>query len=96
MVTVGMNYQVLPGKEKAFEDVFQAVVGAMTKMPGHSRSHLYRDAFDGRRYLIVSDWNDRAAFDAFIRSEQFRNVANWGKEQILAGRPTHEYYEKNA
>jgi len=41
----------------------------------------------------VSDWNDRAAFDAFIGSEKFRNVANWGKEQILAGRPSHEYYE---
>ncbi|MCC7193714.1 MAG: antibiotic biosynthesis monooxygenase [Phycisphaeraceae bacterium] len=96
MVTVGMNYQIIPGKEKTFEDVFRAVVGAMSKMPGHSRSNLYRDAFDAQRYLIVSDWSDRAAFDAFIRSEQFRNVANWGKEQILAGRPTHEYYEKNA
>lgn len=94
MVTVGMNYQVLPGKNQAFEDVFKAVIEAMKSMPGHTRTNLYRDVFDPQRYLIVSDWNNRAAFDDFLRSEQFRKVANWGKEQILAGRPTHEYFEK--
>ena len=26
--------------------------------------------------------------------DEFRRVANWGKEQILAGRPKHEIYEK--
>lgn len=94
MITVGMNYQVLPGKEKPFEDVFQAVLQAMNDMPGHTRSSLFRDVFSPQRYLIISDWSDRAAFDAFIASDRFRQVANWGKEQILAGRPTHEYYEK--
>jgi heme-degrading monooxygenase HmoA len=94
MITVGMNYHVLPGKEKAFEDVFSAVLAAMKEMPGHTASHLYRDVFENQKYLIVSDWSDRAAFDGFTRSERFRQVTNWGKEQILAGRPTHEYYEK--
>lgn len=94
MITVGMNYQVLPGKEKPFEDVFSAVLKAMNTMPGHTRSSLFRDVLEPQRYLIVSEWSDRAAFDGFIRSEQFRSVANWGKEQILAGRPTHDYYEK--
>ncbi|MEX0777033.1 MAG: antibiotic biosynthesis monooxygenase family protein [Phycisphaeraceae bacterium] len=94
MVTIGMNYQVLPGKEKMFEDVFAAVLKAMGGMPGHTRTNLYRDVQDPARYLIVSDWSDRQAFDAFIASEQFRSVANWGKEQILAGRPTHDYYQR--
>jgi heme-degrading monooxygenase HmoA len=94
MVTVGMNYQVLPGKDKAFEAAFVAVLNVMKDMPGHTRSHLFRDVLDPQRYLIVSDWSDRAAFDAFISSDRFRQVANWGKEQILAGRPTHDYYEK--
>jgi heme-degrading monooxygenase HmoA len=93
MITVGMNYRVLPGKEKAFEDVFQAVLRVMNDMPGHTRSSLFRDVFNPSQYLIISDWNDRAAFDGFIASEAFRKVASWGKEQILAGRPTHEVYE---
>ncbi|MEE9211987.1 MAG: antibiotic biosynthesis monooxygenase family protein [Phycisphaeraceae bacterium] len=94
MITVGMNYEVLSGKEQAFEQVFEAVLAVMQQMPGHTRSSLYRDVFDRQRYLIISDWNDRAAFDAFIASERFRSVADWGKQQILAGRPTHEYYER--
>jgi heme-degrading monooxygenase HmoA len=93
MVTVGMNYQILPGKGESFEQVFKAVIEVMKQMPGHTESHLYRDVFDPQRYVIISDWADRDAFDAFIRSEQFRNVANWGKEQILAGRPSHTYYD---
>lgn len=94
MLTVGMNYQVLEGKEKQFEDVFAAVLKVMDEMDGHTRSSLYCDVFKPGQYLIVSDWSDRSAFDAFIASERFRNVADWGKQQILAGRPTHEYYEK--
>lgn len=94
MVTVGMNYHVLPGKEAMFEQVFRSVMDVMAKIEGHRASHLYRDVFEPGKYLIVSDWADRAAFDGFIRSEQFRSVANWGKEQVLAGRPTHEYYER--
>ena len=94
MITVGMNYQVLKGKERAFEAVFKAVLNALEGIPGHRQSYLYRDVFDPQRYLIISDWNDRGAFDAFIASEQFRNVVDWGKEKVLAGRPTHEYYER--
>ena len=94
MVTVGMNYRVLPGKQKAFEDVFHAVLKVMSDSPGHSNSNLYRDVSDDQSYMIVSEWNDRVAFDGFIASEQFRSVANWGKEQVLAGRPRHEVYEK--
>lgn len=94
MITIGMNYKIVPGKEKSFEDVFSAVLNLMADMEGHSASHLYKDVFDSQQYLIVSDWNDRAAFDAFIKSDQFRKVADWGKEQILAGPPKHEYYER--
>lgn len=94
MITVGMNYVVLANKEKLFEDVSKAVLDLVKDMPGHSRSDLYRDVFDPQRYLIISDWSDRAAFDAFVASDKFRQVTSWGKEQVLAGRPSHEFYEK--
>ena len=94
MITVGMNYEVLKDKERAFEAVFQAVIKALENVPGHRKSHLFRDVFNRQQYLIISDWNDRAAFDAFIASDQFRSVTDWGKDKVLAGRPTHEYYER--
>jgi heme-degrading monooxygenase HmoA len=93
MITIGMNYQILPGKNEAFEKACNGVINAMADMDGHTKSFLFKDVNNPQSYLIMSDWSDRAAFDAFIASEQFRNVANWGKEQILAGRPSHNYFE---
>jgi heme-degrading monooxygenase HmoA len=89
-----MNYRVIPGKGETFERAFEAVLKVMREMEGHTESHLYKDVAEPESYLIVSDWSSREAFDTFIRSEQFRKVTDWGKEQILAGRPKHEIYEK--
>ena len=93
MITVGMNYEVREGKAEQFEAVFAKVLEVMKPMEGHRDSHLYKDVFKPNSYLIVSDWSDKTAFDAFIASDRFRNVANWGKEQILASRPRHQVYE---
>jgi heme-degrading monooxygenase HmoA len=92
MVTIGMNYTVLPGKEGVFERAFEQVLSVMKEMDGHTESHLYRDVGSAQSYLIVSEWSDKAQFDAFTKSEQFARVTNWGKEQILAGRPSHRVY----
>ena len=96
MVTIGMNYAVLKGKEPMFETAFRRVVKAMGGIAGHSETHMFRHIDDSLQYLIVSKWSDKAAFDAFIASETFRNVVNWGKEQILSGRPRHEVYGAEA
>ncbi len=92
MVTVGMNYQILEGKGELFESVFNKVIGIMEKLDGHVKTDLYTKIEDRNSYLIMSEWSDRSAFDAFIASDQFRSVANWGKEEVLASRPSHEYY----
>lgn len=92
MVTVGMNYEVLAGKESAFESVFDSVLGLMKSLPGHEETQLFRAVASPQSYLIVSRWRDRGAFDAFIKSPQFLKVTEWGKSQVLAGRPRHEVY----
>jgi heme-degrading monooxygenase HmoA len=93
MVTIGMNYQMIPGKEKVFEDAFTAVLKVMEEMEGHSKSFLYKDVSDAQSYLIVSEWSDEKAFDTFMASEKFKSVVNWGKLNILAGRPSHQVYK---
>ncbi|OWY70442.1 antibiotic biosynthesis monooxygenase [cyanobacterium TDX16] len=93
MVTIGMNYKVIPGKEATFETAFRKVITVMKDLPGHTHSRMCRDIDDPQLYVILSEWNDRGAFDAFIASDAFRAVANWGKEQILMGRPSHTYYD---
>lgn len=92
MVTIGMNYDVLEGKSDVFERAFQSVIEAMSGIDGHEASFLYEDINKARSYLIVSEWNDVNAFQAFIASEQFARVTNWGQEQVLAGPPRHQVY----
>lgn len=93
MITVGMNYHVIEGKQKDFEEKFNGVIAALKAAPGHTSSTLWKDTADSASYLITSEWSDEQAFQTFIRSDEFRAVTTWGKEQILSGRPQHKIYK---
>jgi len=88
-----MNYKIIPGKEEIFENAFNKVLKVMNEMDGHTNSALYRDVNDTQNYLITSDWNSEDAYNVFISSDQFKGVVDWGKENILAGRPSHKMYK---
>ena len=92
MITIGMNYKVLPGKEDNFERMFNNVLHSLETVTGHSKSALYKDVNALQSYLIVSEWASEDAFDAFVRSEKFKSVVTWGKDNILADRPVHTVY----
>lgn len=94
MVTIGMNYQVIEGKEQVFEDACKRVLEVMDDAQGHDDSQLFRrvGAGDAAHYLIVSRWNDEEAFRSFIASDTFKKVTSWGLKNILAGRPSHTTY----
>jgi heme-degrading monooxygenase HmoA len=93
MITVGMNYHVIPGKQSDFEDKFAAVIGALRAAEGHRSSTLWKDVSDDASYLITSEWSEEQAFLSFIHSQDFKDVTSWGKEQILSGRPQHKIYK---
>jgi heme-degrading monooxygenase HmoA len=93
MITIGMNYKVLPGKEENFERMFKHVLHSLQSVAGHGRSVLYNDVTDRQSYLIVSEWVSEEAFHIFIRSEKFRSVVDWGQENILADKPVHTLYK---
>ena len=93
MITVGMNYHVLAGKQQEFEDKFAAVISALRAAEGHSNSTLWKDVSDDASYLITSEWSEEQAFLDFIHSQAFKDVTSWGKEQILSGRPQHKIYK---
>ena len=93
MVTIGMNYRVLPGKETIFERAFADVLTRLQSMPGHRQSRLYREVAESKCYLILSEWASREDFDAFVRSPEFARVVRWGSENVLAERPHHEIFE---
>lgn len=93
MITIGMYYDVIRGKEAEFEEKFRAVEAALRAGAGHKASFLYKRADDPSSYLIISEWESQEAFGAFLRSEAFRAVTDWGRAEILRGRPRHHVYE---
>lgn len=92
MITIGMNYNVIPGKETEFKSAVEGVMNALNSAEGHGKSLLYRNCHQDSSFLIMSEWSDESAFNAFVRSEAFRNVTSWGASNILSGRPQHQLY----
>jgi heme-degrading monooxygenase HmoA len=92
MTTIGMHYDVISGKEKEFEEGFMGVIEHLKGVPGHLESRLYHDISSQGSYLILSEWQDKETFDAFIQSEAFRSAKSWGRAEILRGRPRHKVY----
>lgn len=94
MVTVGMYYDVSPGQGEAFRARFAEVAAALGAATGHTSSFLYQRVDEPDSYAILSEWSDREAFVAFIRSEAFRAVTAWGKSGILRTPPRHKVYPR--
>ena len=92
MTTIGMHYDVLPGKAEEFEKGFNSVLEHLRKTAGHVDSRLYQDTNSPGSYLILSEWQTKESFEAFIHSDRFKAVTNWGKAEILRGRPRHKVY----
>ena len=95
MVTVGLHYDVLPGRNAEFEERFGQVLAALADWPGHAGSRLFRDVWDKNSYLVYSEWSDREAFQKFVQSDVFAATAAWG-HTVLAGRPRHRVYTEAA
>ncbi len=83
MTTIGMHYEVIPGKEEEFEKGFLAVIEHLNSVAGHQESHMYEDVASTGSYVILSQWETKDAFEQFIHSPEFAKVVAWGKAEIL-------------
>lgn len=92
MTTIGMQYDVIPGKEKEFEEGFINTLGALKSVAGHVESHLYDNVSNRGSYLILSRWETQQDFQSFLKSDAFKQVTAWGKAEILRARPKHRVY----
>jgi heme-degrading monooxygenase HmoA len=94
VTTVGMYYDVIPEKAPLFLAKFKEVIELLRGVPGHRESFLYQLVDDPSSFAILSDWDDPDAFQTFIRSEMFRQVTTWGREEVLRNRPRHKVYTR--
>ena len=71
---------------------FIGVIEHLRAVGGHIESRLYEDVQSAGSYVIMSEWETKEAFDAFLRSDAFKQMTAWGKAEILRGRPRHKVY----
>lgn len=79
------------GLEAEFQDAWARAAAEISRVPGNVRQELSRDVDDSRTFVITSEWTDRAAVDAFGRSDQ-REALTAGLRDLRedAARSTYE------
>ena len=74
---IAMNrFRIVKGREEAFEEVWRGRDSRLRDVPGFVEFHLLKgpEADDHVLYASHTIWSDRAAFEAWTRSEAFREA----------------------
>ena len=95
---IAMNrFQVKTGSEQAFETVWATRESYLGSMAGFVEFHLLKGpvADDHTLYSTHTTWTDKAAFEAWTRSEAFRKAHRTAGdgEKLTAGHPEFEGFE---
>jgi heme-degrading monooxygenase HmoA len=95
---IAMNrFQVIPGEEKAFEDVWLSRDTHLNEVPGFIEFHLLRGETQEDHTLFSSHtvWRSREDFEAWTRSDAFRQAhRNAGDNKPLyLGHPRFEGFD---
>lgn len=72
MLTVMNRISVKPEFAAAFEERFAQRAGLVDGMPGFIRNEVLRPSSEGAPYIVLTYWQDRASFDAWVNSEEFK------------------------
>jgi heme-degrading monooxygenase HmoA len=71
MITTANRIFVNPQYADAFEDNFRNRAGLVDRMPGFIRNLLLRPVNHGDPYVVLTLWESRAHFEAWVRSPEF-------------------------
>ena len=85
----------LPVKEGAVEQVVERFAnsgGNVRGFPGFvSMEVLHSEGAD--EVLVITRWQDREAFDLWVRSDEFKKAHRQGSGDLLRGHPQMSTYE---
>lgn len=95
---IAMNrFQIVPGEEAAFEEVWKTRDSHLKGVPGFVGFHLLRGPSEDDHTLYASHsvWKSREDFEAWTKSEAFRKAhANaGGNKPLYLGHPRFEGFE---
>ena len=96
---IAMNrFQIIPGEEAAFEQVWLSRDSHLDGVPGFVEFHLLRGPAEEDHTLYSSHtvWRAHADFEAWTRSDAFRKAhagAGGGNTSLYLGHPRFEGFE---
>lgn len=95
---IAMNrFQVKPGEEEAFENVWKSRESFLEDVPGFIAFNLLRGpaADDHTLFATHTQWSSREDFEAWTRSEAFRkaHAGAGGHKPLYAAPPKLELFE---
>lgn len=95
---IAMNrFQVIPGEEEAFENVWLSRDTHLHGVPGFVEFHLLRGPAEEDHTLFSSHtvWRSREDFEEWTRSEAFRQAHRnaGGNKPLYLGHPRFEGFE---
>ncbi|MBY0380529.1 MAG: antibiotic biosynthesis monooxygenase [Xanthobacteraceae bacterium] len=97
---IAMNrFQVKKGSEEAFETLWATRESYLNELDGFVEFHLLRGpaADDHQLYATHTMWADKASFEAWTKSEQFRKAharaGNQTGDSLYLGHPKFEGFE---
>jgi heme-degrading monooxygenase HmoA len=95
---IAMNrFQVRKGSEEAFEHVWSSRDTHLQRVPGFVEFHLLKGPATADHTLYASHtiWHNRAAFEAWTKSEEFRAAHSRAGENkpLYLGHPEFEGFE---
>jgi heme-degrading monooxygenase HmoA len=72
MYIVANRVPVASSWREQFEERFRTRAGQIDKQPGFVSMQVLRPADADSPYVVLTTWQDKAAFDAWVGSEDFR------------------------
>jgi heme-degrading monooxygenase HmoA len=91
------RFQIAPGREEEFVEIWRRRDTYLEGVPGIKEFHLLRGPEDETHTLFASHsvWESRAAFDAWTRSDAFRkaHAQAGGARDLYLGPPQFEGFE---
>lgn len=96
MIVVSNRIGVNPAHHEAFEKTFGARAGLVDGMPGFVSFQLLRPTVEGDPYIVMTFWEDEAAFKAWTESESFQRghaVSGTLPRETFTGHPKLEVHQ---
>jgi heme oxygenase (mycobilin-producing) len=72
MYIVANRVPVAPSWREQFEERFRTRAGQIDQQPGFVRLQVLRPVDAASPYVVLTTWRDKATFEAWVGSEDFR------------------------